>query len=151
MGLNATNSVCLVTTAERKALLEAAGLTTRFISLKSTPPSDEQKAMRQFLEEQDKISSNVNLQGGSELPANASENLWGEIVNGGNIIAKIYKNGCVETEHNNLIVNPTSSASERAEEIIRQFGGKLVLTISPAAHYTSQHMVPTCDWLGVVS
>jgi hypothetical protein len=150
MGISLTGVTVIVWTAEQQKRAEDAGFKTKFVDMKPQPLTEKQMAWQKYLDEQSEIGNDPSKQMVGVIADNDARNLWGEVVKNGKIIARIYNSGGVETERANVQLDPDASTSERAQQVLDQLGGELVMAKSRRDYYTSRHLVPTCDWLGVV-
>lgn len=72
-----------------------------------------------ILKEGQKFSSGGNA-------GNDKSNLWAQVVEDGKVLAKVYKDGIVES-YKEVSLDPDGSASERAAQALQQLGGELML------------------------
>lgn len=150
MGISLAGATVIVWTVEQQKRAEEAGFKTKFVEMKPQPLTEEQIAWQKYLNEQSEIGNDPSKQLAGVIADNDPRNLWGEIVKNGKIIARIYNSGGIETEHVNVRLDPKASTGDRAKQVLDQLGGQLVMANVRREYYTSHHLVPTCDWLGVV-
>jgi hypothetical protein len=142
------NNRCWVFCQEAKEKLEAAGFTDVNLipegSIKKL--TDEEIAANKRFAEVLETEADAKPDD-SVIASNDPRNLWGEVVKAGKIVARIYRSGCAETP--SYMQFSSDAPAERAQEIIKRFGGTLVLVQDRNTYFSARHLVPTCDWLSI--
>lgn len=142
------NLVILARTPEQKASAEAMGFAAKLVQMPCRKMTAEEIAKADFEREQSRLANDPNFRPYTGIADNDPRNLWGEVVRDGKIVAKIYKSGCVETARNNVTLDPAASTAVRAQQVVAQLGGTLVMAASRSTYYSARHMaLPSCDWM----